>query len=117
MENLKIVIKNDLDSIIKLAACSNRLVYAFQTCWWKVGDPIYQKSGLPCGPRGEMLMETDNPMRFINDAMNNPRHYGEYGLKAFVSGYHGNLITIDKELPSSFDSWDKYNLLLKLQEG
>jgi len=102
---------------LKAAAKSyNRLVYGFNTCWWKLGDPIYtHKSGLPCGPRGEVLLETDDPMGFIEAAEKNPDHYGRHGLKAFAAAYHGNVRTEDGK-PTSFDSWDKYNALIDREE-
>lgn len=102
-----------LGQIKVLAAQSNRLVYGFSACWWKVGDPVYShdESGLPCGPRGEMLLETDDPMSFIAAAEANPAHYGKHGLDAFVAAYHGNTVT-ETGLPTSLETWDEYNKLL-----
>jgi hypothetical protein len=77
-----------LNDIKTLAARSNRLVYAFNTCWWKVGDPIYSKNGLPCGPRGEMLLETDDPISFIKSAEEFPRFYGKHGIDAKDGLHH-----------------------------
>jgi len=102
----------DFESIKKAAESYDRLVYAFNTCWWKLGDPVYSyENGLPCGPRGEVLLETDDPMGFIETAERNPGHYGRHGLKAFAAAYHGNVRTRDGR-PTSFDSWDKYNDLI-----
>ena len=99
-----------LELIKMLAKKSGRLVYGFQTCWWKIGNPVYTHPdcSLPCGPRKEMLQETDNPLGFIEQAEKNPEHYGKHGLRAFVAAYHGNLVAPNR-CPTSFDSWNKYN--------
>lgn len=108
------------EQIKQLAQRKHRLVYALQTCWWKLGDPCYTTSSehgrLPCGPRGEMLLETDNPLAFIKAAEDNPEHYGRNGLDAFAAAYDGNLVT-DTGAPTSFNSWDDYNALIDLQRG
>jgi len=103
-----------LDMIKLLAKGANRLVYAVQTCWWKIGDPIYKHpaTNLPCGPRGEMLLETGNPTGFIELAEKNPEHYGRHGLRAFVTAYHGNVVTKKGKLPTSLVGWERYNDLL-----
>lgn len=97
-----------------------RLVYAAQTPWWKLGDPVYNhpEVDLPCGPRSEMLLETDNPLEFIEAAENNPDFYGKHGLKAFTAAYHGSVVA-DNGLPTSLDSWDGYNELLdeEMEDG
>jgi len=102
-----------LETVKELALRSNRLVYGLQTCWWKIGDPCYElpSSGLPCGPRGEILLETDDPIAFIQQAEQNPNHYGKHGINAFMAAYHGNLIT-EKGLPTSLETWDMYNDLI-----
>ena len=102
----------NLEQIKAIAKEYDRLVYGVNTCWWKIGDPIYKhENDLPCGPRGEVLLETDDPVGFMEAAFKNPGHYGKYGLDAFVAAYHGNVITIDGK-PTSFETWDKYNELL-----
>lgn len=99
-----------LDFIKAYAKNADRLVYGFQTPWWKVGNPCYTTiHRLPCGPRSEMLLETDKPLDFIAQAEANPTHYGKHGLRAFVAAYHGNLIVESNKRPTSFDSWDQYN--------
>ena len=107
----KLTNRISLETIKALAGVSSRLVYAAQTCWWKVGDPIYKcsDSSLPCGPRGEMLLETDNPLGFIEQAEKNIQHYGKHGIRAFVAAYHENIVVAHNCLPTSFNSWDKYN--------
>jgi len=114
--------KTSLEDIKAIAKHSDRLVYAAQTCWWKIGDPVYtlpsntSAVGLPCGPRREMLLETDNPLEFIEAAEKNPDHYGKHGLDAFVAAYHGNVVTRDGR-PTSFEGWDKYNELIDEERG
>ena len=114
----KIVEKLTLEQIKALAQHANRLVYAMNTCWWKIGNPIYRHPDggiLPCGPRGEMLLETDNPLGFIAAAENSVDHYGKHGLRAFVAAYHGNLIA-DNGNPTSLKTWQEYNDLISKQE-
>ena len=114
--NAKLSNKHTLGQIKIMAKLSNRLVYGAQSCWWKIGSPCYQTpvdSGikLPCGPRGELLLETDNPMAFIAVAEKNPSHYGKHGIEAFVAAYHENVID-ENGLPTSLKNWDDYNQLL-----
>lgn len=102
----------NLEQLKEIAKKYNRLVYGCQTCWWKIGSPIYKhENDLPCGPRGEVLLETDDPVGFIAEALKNPGHYGRNGLDAFVAAYHGNARTVDGK-PTSFETWDKYNELI-----
>lgn len=115
---MKLTNTMSLAQIKALAQQSNRLVYAMSTCWWKIGNPIYRTLGehpLPCGPRGEMLLETDDPIGFIAAAENSEGHYGKHGLKAFVASYHGNLVTDDGK-PTSFNTWQEYNNLIEASE-
>lgn len=99
--------------ILARAVRSSRLVYGSNTCWWKLGDPVYnhREARLPCGPRGEMLLETDKPVDFLKAAEANPSHYGKHGLDAFIAAYHG-FVTTDDGRPTSLDSWDAYNDLI-----
>ena len=111
----KLTNKTSLNEIKALAEVSDRLVYGFQTCWWKIGNPVYTIPGshcLPCGPRSEVLLETDNPVKFIEAAEQNPGHYGKHGLDAFVAAYHGNVVVEETGFPTSFNTWNKYNDLL-----
>jgi len=116
---LRFIKQWSLKDLKALAKQSNRLVYAMNTCWWKIGGPIYSHldCNLPCGPRSEMLLEMDNPLEFIELAEKNPEHYGKYGLDAFVAAYHGNVIVAKTGLPTSLESWDKYNELLDQEES
>ena len=115
-----IVIKEyaNLNMIKRLAGRSGRLVYAISSCWWFIGDPPYRhRSGLPCGPRGEMLMETDKPLDFINAAEENPEFYGKRGLRTFVAAYHGNVRVAETDLPTSLKTWEEYSDLIKERDS
>ncbi len=105
-----------LEQIKDKARRCNRLVYAFRTTWWKLGDPPYSKNGFPCGPRGELLMETYNPQGFIEQAESNPSFYGKHGLDAFVAAYHGNIIVAESNFPTSLERWDLVNQLLDVRD-
>ena len=113
---IKLTYAMDLKMLKQLAKKSKRLIYAINTCYWKIGNPVYSHPDcdLPCGPRGEMLLEMDNPNEFIRLAEENPDHYGKYGLQAFVAAYHGNIIAIGNDERSmgkitSLETWDEYN--------
>lgn len=112
---MKLTNKFTLEELKIMARYVPRLVYAAQTCWWKIGNSVYRKDnqvdGLPCGPRGEMLLETNKPLNFIEQAEKNPDHYGKHGLDAFVAAYHENVVT-DEGIPTSFEGWHRYNELI-----
>jgi len=114
---VKLTHLHSLEEIKKAAFHAWRLVYAIHTCYWKLGNPIYTIPGssLPCGPRKEVLLETDKPIAFIKAAEDNPSFYGKHGLDSFVAAYHGNIVTEDGR-PTSFKTWNEYDNLLD-QEG
>jgi len=97
---------------------NSHVVYSVGTCWWKIGDPIYSKdgSGLPCDPRGALLMECHDLAGFLKNAKENVSHYGKHGMRAFVAAYHGNVLTDDHK-PTCFESWDDYNKLIEAKNG
>lgn len=90
------------------------IYYAVHTCWWSESCMHYQLKvmgrGLPCDPRGSVLMEAHDPAKFLGNAEENPAHYGRHGLRAFEAALHGN-VTVGG-LPTSFSSWEEYNQLL-----
>lgn len=45
---------------------------------------------IPLDPSGAPLYIADNPKIFIKNAENNPDHYGEHGLDAFMKAHHKN---------------------------
>jgi hypothetical protein len=91
------------------------ICYAMSTCWWCCKDQLTPQddAGIPCDPRGSVLMETTLGF-YLRDAKASPDHYGKHGLNAFVAGYDGNLLN-DKGKPTSFETWDEYNDLLDRQ--
>ena len=98
------------------------VTYAVHTCWWGAGGdaflytiPTGTGHGLPCDPRGSVLMQGTLP-EFLKAAKANPDHYGRHGLDAFMAAYHGNLLT-DEDKPTSLGGWEQYNQLLDRGEG
>ena len=90
-----------------------QICYGIYSCWWCLlkHHPGYRNGGLPCDPLGGMLLQAP-AAKFIESAENNPEHYGEYGLEAFMAAYHGNVITDDGK-PTALKSFKKYNDLIK----
>jgi hypothetical protein len=89
----------------------NRLVYSISTCYWKLGRPIYQHpdNNLPCGPRREMLMEMNQPIRFLREAAKKSDFYGTHHLHTLMAAYHGNLVVSATGYPTSFNTWAEYD--------
>lgn len=107
--------KYDLEKLKEMAKNSNILVYSISSCWWKIGHPVYQNGkGLPCGPRGEMLLETDDPFGFLLAAEKSAHFYGKHGIDALVNSHHENITTNDGR-PTSLSSWEEMNELLEQQ--
>jgi len=98
---------------LKLRARGKRAYFAVHTCWWGF-DTYYTvpgaAHGLPCDPRGSVLMEAPAP-DFIASAEKNPDYYGKHGLRAFAAAFHGNVLTLNGR-PTSFAGWEVYNQLL-----
>lgn len=112
---MKIAKEISLAKIKEMAAASSLLRYAMHTCWWGMEDaPWYKTSptgGLPCDPRGSVLMQTEKPLDFIAQAEANPSHYGKYGLRTFLLSYHG-CVTTDDGRPTSLEKWAQYEALI-----
>lgn len=108
-----------LDDIKVQAANAEMVVYGAVTCWWHLwpSKDMYTvdnaPNGLPCDPRGGVLMQTNDVMGFIQQAEQSPEHYGKHGIDAFVASYHGNVLT-DDDKPTCFSDWGSYNNLLDL---
>jgi hypothetical protein len=115
-EEMRIIITHTFDDLLQLAQEAKKVIYGFNTCWWKFDNPPYQhpNSNLPCGPRGEMLLEMHEPLQFLTSAANMAHHYGRHGLTALIAAYHGHLLT-DMDRPTSFESWEAYNEVLDHQ--
>lgn len=56
-----------------------------------------------------------NLKKLWQHAMKNSEHYGRNGIAAFVAAFHGNVIVVETELPTSLNEWDAYNTLLDLE--
>jgi len=122
---MKLQIKMTLDDIKAKASrlkgnADARLVYAVHSPWWNLCPPwLYtiggKPRGIPCDPRGSVLLETGKFDEFIKSAEDNLSHYGRHGIQAFVAAYHGN-VTTDGGLPTSLDDWEAYNALLDEQK-
>lgn len=98
-----------------LAENTKIIYYSIGTCWWTMNPrDLYRhpECGLPCDPRGGMLMECHEPLDFLTQAEQNPEHYGKHGIKAFMAAYHGGVRIKASGLPTCFDGWDKYNELI-----
>lgn len=107
-----------------LAAKPAMIFYGAQTPWWthnsehlhstgelkmKVGpskDKMREVTspGLPCDPRGGMLMQTDKPEEFLEGAKRAAieGRYGRHGIYCFMEAHHQNMRT-------PLDNWDAYN--------
>jgi hypothetical protein len=92
------------------------IYYAFSTCWWGTKTYRCDKHDFPCGPRGELLMMTDDVAKFIESAEANPSHYGKHGLRAFEAALDGNVIA-GNGCTTSLETWDEYNALIDAYEA
>lgn len=100
---------NDLK---KLAHLVDKVFYGAYTCWWTL-DPHHLRSapsGLPCGPRGEILYEANDPLGFLAKSQEQPHRYGKHGMRSFTLAYHGHVMRDGKLW--SFRNWQAYDRLL-----
>jgi len=98
------------------AAKPERIYYGANTCWW-THDPAdlsrHPEAGLPCDPRGGMLMMTDDVEGFLSAAEANPEHYGKHGLRAFLAAHHRNMTRSRADVrPWCFRTWAEYDAVL-----
>ena len=96
------------------AARPETVWYAVKTCWWthRQTDLRTLPNGLPCDPRGSVLMMTDG-QTFLAAAEANPDHYGKHGLAAFMASHNDNCIVSQTNVSStSLQTWQEYNDLL-----
>ena len=95
---------------------SNMCFYAARTTWWTTdAEDLYSlPTGLPCDPRGSVLLQGET-VTFLSTAMEDAgRRYGKHGLRAFMATHHG-VIVIERDgvpVPWSVQSWDEVNRLL-----
>lgn len=105
-------------------AVNGRVYWAMHTCWWTASQRDLYKlpdEGLPCDPRGSMLMEGELET-FLEKAGEDWSHYGPYGVVAFLAAHHGNveawakgegiISRLDRLLPTSLEGWPAYTALL-----
>ena len=90
--------------------------YSVRTCWWTHRETdlrIHPKGGgLPCDPRGGMLMMSD-AKGFLSDAEANPSRYGKHGLAAFMAAHNDNCVVSSSDSRNiCLESWQEYNDLL-----
>lgn len=99
-----------------LDAKPTTIYYGANTCWWSHRDEdLYEhpRCGLPCDPRGGMLMQTDDADGFLKSAQDNADHYGKHGLKTFMAAHHSNMVVSKEDRkPTCFKTWDEYNAVL-----
>ncbi len=89
-----------------------KIYYAVNSCWWthRAEDLATRTdNGLPCGPRGSVLMETGDVEGFLALAEDNPEHYGKHGSDAFMAAHQDNCVLRGTEKPWSAQGWQAYN--------
>jgi hypothetical protein len=96
-----------------------QVVLAVHTPWWSLWEDewlpytIPGSGGIPCDPRGSVLIQT-NMAKAVQQARDNPGHYGWHGLLAFAAAFHGNVVVKRTGKPTSLKNWNEYNELLDL---
>ncbi len=88
--------------------------YSMNTCWWthRSTDLRTLPNGLPCDPRGGVLMMAEAEA-FIFDAEANPAHYGKHELTAFIAAHNDNCIVSQNDSRNTcLRSWQEYNDIL-----
>lgn len=95
-------------------AIPDTIWYSVNTCWWthRETDLRTLPNGIPCDPRGGVLM-MDDGKSFLTAAEANPAHYGVHGLKTFIASHNDNcIISSDDRRNTCMRSWKEYNDLL-----
>lgn len=104
------------------AAKPATIYYGVNTCWWthRAEDlrtlPPREpgRSGLPCDPRGGVLMMGD-AMDFLANAESQPEHYGRYGMAAFMAAHNDNcVVSVEDHRSTCLRTWAEYNELITL---
>ena len=104
---------------IQLAA-PETIYWSVNTCWWthrQTDLREHPNSGLPCDPRGGVLMM--GPWSdFLAAAEANPGHYGKHGLDALMAAHNDNCVMSFRDYRKTcLQTWQEYNDLIDIQEG
>jgi len=90
-----------------------KIYYGANTPWWthRATDICrHPLSGLPCDPRGGVLLETDDVINFIETAIRNSSHYGKHGIRAFMAAHNDNCqVSETNARKTCLANWDEYN--------
>ena len=88
------------------------IFYGALTCWWTHDNAHLGKleTGIPCDPRGGVLLQTDDVRGFLQEAKDNTERYGKHGLRAFMAAHHDNCqVSETDERRTCMRTWDEYN--------
>lgn len=107
------------------AANPTRIWYSVNTCWWTHrAEDLHQHrdSGLPCDPRGGMLLMTDegDAEKFLKSAEDAAAagHYGRHGMRAFMAAHRDNcIVSVEDGRHTCLEAWPQYNDLLDEADG
>ena len=90
----------------------------FRSCWWthRSADLYLLPGGLPCDPRGGVLMTYTDAQEFLDRAEAHPELYGRNGLEALLAAHHDNCVVSPANHTSTcLRTWDEMNDLLDAQ--
>ena len=104
------------------AAQPETIWYGYNTRWWTHrAEDVFSHdgthSGMPCDPRGGMLM-MGPAADFLAAAEGDPDFFGSHGLDAFIGAHNDNCLVSDADPRSTcLRDWKDYNLILDSQEA
>ena len=95
------------------ADCPVTIWYSFNTCWWthRAADLCTHPggNGMPCDPRGGMLLMT-HAEAFFRGAEANPGRYGKHGLAVFMASHNDNCVVSEDDWRSTcLQTLEEYN--------
>ena len=102
------------------AARPEMIYYGASTLWW-THDPRQvcrdPGSGLPCDPRGGMLLQMADVEHWLSQAEANPAHFGKHGLAAFMAAHASNCVVSRLDQRSTcVQTWQEINDLIDRQD-
>ncbi len=118
MAEIRVRKKITLEEI--MAENPTMIFYAVNSCWWTHRSSDLGSragSGLPCCPRGSVLMQSDMPTDFLELAKAGAAHYGKHGIEAFLAAHNDNCMHPFEDRPWSASGWDAYNDALDALEA